>query len=87
METGIDYWLEIWRVKNEQSVSKRDIKQFSIWHIRNMKKDLDEEADIPRSRHRVIRYKTHGVENGVNPNAAQVMMMGKRCLRRHHAPQ
>jgi hypothetical protein len=45
MEAQIDYWLDIWKKKNDDSTDKKDIKQFPIWHVRNMKKDLDEQND------------------------------------------
>src|ERR1700761_8336849 len=40
-----------------------------------------------RFRSRVIRYKIDAVEPGVNSHPAAGMMPGKRCLRRHNAPQ
>jgi hypothetical protein len=41
IETQIDFWLRNWESINEISVRKQSIEQFPIWHVRNMKKDLD----------------------------------------------
>jgi len=48
IETQIDYWLDAWERKNEQS--KEYIKQFPIWHVRNVKKDMDNQSDTKLSR-------------------------------------